>query len=143
LGLAEPQQSTSPHNDRSASHLQDHLIQSPSAERYEFALHGLLALGSGDSGGGVNGESASIDFTEADRATLHSQTSVAMESFPTESNPMIVEEFQDRPNLQSWPSMSAISSVEIPQMTDERTLEYLTHYRYNIAPWVSLYPDHF
>lgn len=79
-----------------------------------------------------------MDITEADQVTLSDPTSVAMDLFQTEPNSMIVGEFQGRPNLQSWPSMSAISSVGIPQTTDERVLEYLTHYRYKIAPWVSL-----
>ncbi|KAJ4352071.1 uncharacterized protein N0V89_007417 [Didymosphaeria variabile] len=139
---AGPQQSTSPQTDRSVKRLQDTHIQSPSAERYEFALHGLLALGNGNSGGDVNAEPevnfATIDFAETDHATLPSQTSVAMDRIQTEPNPMIVGECQERPKLQPWPSISTISSVEMPQMTDERVLEFLKHYRYNIAPWMDI-----
>ncbi|KAF2439754.1 hypothetical protein P171DRAFT_435619 [Karstenula rhodostoma CBS 690.94] len=137
-----PQQSTSPQNDRSTNILSATHIQSPSAERYEFALHGLLALGSVNGGADVNGESevnsASMDFNEPHHAALPNQVSIAVDQFPTEPNSMIVGEFQERLSLQSWPSMSTIPSVEIPQIADECILEYLTHYRYKIAPWMDI-----
>ncbi|KAL1596399.1 hypothetical protein SLS60_009045 [Paraconiothyrium brasiliense] len=137
-----PQQSTSPQSGRSIKCIQDTQSHSPSAERYEFALHGLLALGNRNNDGDINGEPevnfASIDFAETDHATLPRQPSVAMNQFHTAPNPIVVAESQERPKMQSWPSISAISSVEIPHMTDERILELLKHYRYNIAPWMDI-----
>ncbi|KAL5394034.1 hypothetical protein PMIN02_005356 [Paraphaeosphaeria minitans] len=76
-----------------------------------------------------------MHFAERDHAALSNRSSIAMDQFHPEANSIVVGDLQESPN---WASMSATPSVEIPQMTDERILEYLTHYRYKIAPWMDI-----
>lgn len=133
----ERPQSLSPKNVRNIGGMQGTTTQSPSTKRYEFALHGLIALGNA-SGADVEKEAevnlTSLDVPETERLTLSAD--ITMNQFQTNSNATMIGNL-GTPKLHSWQSMSALSPIEVPHMTDERVLECLEHYRYNIAPWVS------
>ncbi|KAF1967935.1 hypothetical protein BU23DRAFT_515466 [Bimuria novae-zelandiae CBS 107.79] len=133
LGLAGPQLA-SPNDDRSFEGLQGARSHSPSTERYEFALHGLLALGSANGG--------DVEECEADYGTmvLPESQNVAL---PNDANVILNRARQESnannaATMQATPSMSALSSVSIPQMASEHVLECFRHYRYNIAPWMDI-----
>lgn len=129
----------SPQSVRSAESLGEARPQSASAERYEFALHGLLALGNANGGDPEEPEATftNIAFPQTERVALPNHTSVGVDPPQRGSSTISAGDFQNTPRIQSWPSMTAISSVEIPQKTDENILECLRYYRYHIAPWVS------
>lgn len=133
MGYTESQQSISPQHGRSTNDLRAAPVQIRSAERYEFALHGLLALGGRESGGnaerGFGASSSCIPSTEPGRSRD------AFDQLQLDS--IGVVEPQNSRNSRSWPPVSATPIVESLKMTEELVLEYLTHYRYKIAPWVS------
>ncbi|KAJ4299910.1 hypothetical protein N0V90_005157 [Kalmusia sp. IMI 367209] len=115
--------------------------QSPSAQRYEFALHGLLALGSANGGpdaGESDGDFAHMMLPEREHVALEDPTGVTLEPLETLSNVVDIQEIRPTPELQPWPSIGATSEAVMLQMTDERILEYIKHYRYNIAPWMDI-----
>ncbi|KAF2800259.1 hypothetical protein K505DRAFT_355826 [Melanomma pulvis-pyrius CBS 109.77] len=112
---------------------------SPSTDSYEFALHGLLALGSG-TGGVVNAE---VNFSprtgSGDNASMNTvQGEINMDQIvPT------IEDFNAEKNVENqivedWRSINVPSSVGFEEVPHERVLELLKHYRYDVATWLDI-----
>lgn len=114
------------------------LEKSPTVDNYEFALHGLLALGAGSSenlntitsptpdNGLANGISAQVTHHE----TTEMQAPVMQERSE--------EECIDRQkNTQVWRLFDIPESLGSNILPQERHLELLKCYRYGVAPWVS------
>jgi hypothetical protein len=113
------------------------LLSDTSVENYEFAVHGLLALGSGMGSFGR----AEVNYsprptinncqpTDANRTKITIAREVPI--FETSNGERRIE----RQSTQDWQSMvfsTSDGSVELPH---ERALDLLKYYRYKIAPCV-------
>jgi hypothetical protein len=108
-----------------------------STENYEFAVHGLLALGSRM---GIF-ENAEMSYSPRPRTGDHPSTH-------TDRNEMNIaqtlpifegdgaESATQRQTTQNWQSMDAPTSDGFVELPLERVLKLLKHYRYEIAPCV-------
>ncbi|KAF2678878.1 hypothetical protein K458DRAFT_394524 [Lentithecium fluviatile CBS 122367] len=113
-------------------------IASPSAERYEFALHGLLALGSGSAGA----LDPQLEFASPilPRKTTTTATRGGNEWQDAQRDQAILETQSQRQSRgsQGWSLADAAIVAEDQQLSDERVLDLLKDYRYGIAPWMDI-----
>ena len=109
-----------------------------SAENYEFAVHGLLALGSGMG----RLESAEVNYsprsTTGDRQSIHTDRN----QITIDHEVPIFERFSaeraiEGQPMQVWQSMGILASDGSIELPHERVLNLLKYYRYKIAPRVS------
>lgn len=108
-----------------------------SAENYEFAVHGLLALGSGL---GIFG-SAEVNYstrpTTGDRQSIHTDgTEINIAHEVPIFQRFSAERAIERQPMQDWQSMGIPTSDGSVELPHERVLDLLKHYRYKIAPCV-------
>jgi hypothetical protein len=108
-----------------------------SAENYEFAVHGLLALGSGM---GIF-ENAEMNYSPRPRTGDHQSTLTDRDEMNIAQNLPIfegngAESAIQRQTMQTWQSMDVPISDGFGELPQERVLELLKHYRYEIAPRV-------
>jgi hypothetical protein len=111
-----------------------------SAENYEFAVHGLLALGSGMGSFGSAEVNYSIRPTTGDRQSIHTdrtEINIAHEvpNFERFSAGRAIE----RQPMQGWQSIGSPTSDGSVELPHERVLDLLKHYRYKIAPRVGCF----
>jgi hypothetical protein len=102
-------------------------------DRYESALHGLIALGTGNTAGSRTATAAERDkFARIEDAlTVSTMSDDAPSVLPN------VDE-QTALNLDPGALIGARSeSFSRDSLSADRTLELLSHFRYEIAPWVS------
>ncbi|CAI6334423.1 unnamed protein product [Periconia digitata] len=121
---------------------------SPSAERYEYALHGLLALGNRNGNGNGNAGSPKPPAQSAISAS------------PTQDNLRVDDvenilpsgsllspsagrvQFASFGKAQTWASEQPGGSMSIFGSSDHDINELLKHYRYRIAPWLDIADMH-
>ncbi|KAF2465385.1 uncharacterized protein BDR25DRAFT_318620 [Lindgomyces ingoldianus] len=114
--------------------------RSSSAENYEFALHGLLALGAGNAGIINADHSVSPRTVLADSISsshLQDKINVAQAQFALDGFSSDQGGVENQPE-QSWEVIGTQDDVIIEDLSHERALELLKHYRYQIAPWLDI-----
>ena len=112
---------------------------SPSADNYEFALHGLLALGS-RTGGFVHTE---LNFAPraVSSSTLPPPDTIEDDVSMVQIFPIMEDRNGERAvsdQVQDWRSTSIAENEGSEQLPQDRVLELLRHYRYEIATWMDL-----
>jgi hypothetical protein len=118
------------------------LRKSPPADNYEFALHGLLALGNSNAGI-INGE---VQFSPDN---LHMGDPLPTGTPQVEGSRLGIfaqagfgEERTGQPAQEpNWALADAPANEALDALPQQYHLELLKHYRYEIAPWVSLHED--
>ncbi|KAF2186577.1 hypothetical protein K469DRAFT_572399 [Zopfia rhizophila CBS 207.26] len=110
--------------------------RSPPADNYEFALHGLLALGSGNAGVANVGFNLSPRTVPADSLSSNTlqdeMTQPSIAQAEPEGGEQTAGLLAETQATRDWQLANAI---DLPQ---ERVLELLRHYRYEVAPWVDI-----
>ena len=108
-----------------------------SAENYEFAVHGLLALGSGMGSFGGAEVNYSIRPTTGDRQSIRTdRTEINIAHEVPLFERFSAERAIERQPMQDWQSMGIPTSDGSVELPHERVLDLLKHYRYKIAPRV-------
>lgn len=114
------------------------LRKSPPADNYEFALHGLLALGNSNAGA-LNAE---VQFSPDD---LRMGDGLPTGTTPVEGSRLGIfaqanfgeERAGQAAQDSNWHLTDMPASEALDALPQEHHLELLKHYRYEIAPWVS------
>ncbi|PVH98824.1 hypothetical protein DM02DRAFT_680929 [Periconia macrospinosa] len=113
-------------------------LVSPSAERYEFALHGLLALGNGNAEPTNHQIQHATPNPEVDEIDDIQITTVV----PSDPQHFSVTSAGERPDslerTQSWASGQTDGSRMVLGASEQQAYELLKHYRYRIAPWLDM-----
>ncbi|KAF2013997.1 hypothetical protein BU24DRAFT_452773 [Aaosphaeria arxii CBS 175.79] len=114
-----------------------------SSDNYEFALHGLIALGTSHEP--IPGEQ--IQFSPEMSVTDH-RASLSREDTTPTFGQQLHEVFtnEGRQDVggtsQSWQLTDHPEASEQQELSQERVLELLKHYRYEIAPWLDMGDTH-
>ncbi|KAF1954974.1 hypothetical protein CC80DRAFT_549693 [Byssothecium circinans] len=129
--VPQPTPTVTEHNRRSSQPI------GPSDERYEFALHGLLALGSGI----TNAIDPQLEFPilpANETTSINESVSVSVPHTQPRSVAFDVDGMTLSEGSPSWNLTHITNSGGVPELSDEQILVLLKHYRYRIAPWLDL-----
>ncbi|KAF2119600.1 hypothetical protein BDV96DRAFT_596303 [Lophiotrema nucula] len=116
-------------------------IASPPTDTYEFALHGLLALGAGNAvivDEVVNLSPGSAPVTELPRhpERIQDTLNLSQRLHPQGETPEDVP--IATPAVRDWQLIGASVPPDLEPLSDDFTLELLKQYRYNLAPWMDI-----
>lgn len=106
-------------------------------DRYEFAVRGLLALGTGNSATPI--AALNIINSRNPNQTVQRRSVSRVGDGIAATEPLEDQHQQTNIDVRPEPSLNS-SSIRACNISRERMLELLRHYRYEVAPWVSITP---